>query len=216
MSTDIGFRISTWDTPLYVNPPRRSGRFHKAGSPPTQYICLHPLGPWAEFLRNRDLHLPEDTADLRLNVWALKLNLDNALELGFEEAERETEDLKITPEDLVGDDHAACRQLADRLRGDSAAPKTIVVPNAALPGTRNVVIFGPRVQIPYEWEPIDYGDIPACAVTKASQPPEGLLEQVRFRGQPHAELDAWRTGRRFELADLQEEPVVVPHAAHIG
>lgn len=216
MSTATGFRISSRETPLYDRRPTRPGRFHAAGSPPTQYICLHPLGPWAEYLRTNNLRPPEDIVDLRLNVWALKLDLDNALELGFEEAERETEDLKITPEDLVSDDHTACQQFADGLRSDSAAPKTIIVPNAALPGTRNVVIFGPRVQIPYEWEPVDYGDIPACAITKASQPPEGLLQRVRFSEQPHAELEAWRDGRRFDFADLQEESAAVPRSARIG
>jgi hypothetical protein len=213
VSTDIGFRISSWKTPLYVNPPRRPGRFHVAGSPPTQYICLHPLGPWAEYLRNSDLRRPEDIADLRLNVWALKLDLGDVLWLDFEAAERRTEEPGIRPEDLVGDDHMACRQFADRLRSDSATPKALVVPSAALPGTRNLVIFGPRVQIPYLWEPVDYGDIPACAVTKASQPPEGLLERVRFRRQSHAELDAWREGQRFDFPDLHEEPVSVSRSA---
>lgn len=216
MSTAIGFRISSWKTPLYVNPPRRPGRFHAAGSPPTQYVCLHPLGPWAEYLRNGDLRNPEDIGDLRLNVWALKLDLSDALWLDFEAAERKTEEPEMRPEDLVSDDHTACRQFADRLRSDSAAQKAIVVPNAALPGTRNLVIFGPRVQIPYGWDPVDYGDIPACAVTKASQPPEGLLERVRFREQPHAELDAWREGRRFDFTDLQEELAAVPSSARIG
>lgn len=203
MSAEVGFRISDWDTPLRVNPHRSPGRFHGAGSPPTQYICLHPLGPWAEYLRYHDLRRPEDTADLRLNVWALKLNLDDSLKLDFEETERRTEELEIRPDNLVSDDHSACRRLAEQLRNDSALPKAIVVPNAALPGTRNLVIFGPRVQIPYQWEPIDSGDIPACAVTKASQPPAGLLERVRFSGQPHAELAAWQSGRRFEFRDLQ-------------
>src|SRR5680860_1121893 len=49
---------------------------------------------------------------------------------------------------------------------------------------------------------VDGGDIPACAITKASRPPDGLLGKVRFAGDPHAELDAWRNGRRYELADL--------------
>jgi len=214
--TEVGFRISTWDTPLRVNPHRGPGRYHRAGSPPTQYICLHPLGPWAEYLRNGDLRRPEDIADLRLNVWAFKLDLKDALELDFEAAERRAEEPGMRPEDLVSDDHTACRRLADRLRSDSAAPKALVVPNAALPGTRNLVIFGPRVQIPYLWEPVDYGDIPACVITKASQPPEGLLERVRFSRQPHAELEAWRVGRRFDFTDLQREPAPGPRSARIG
>ena len=52
------------------------------------------------------------------------------------------------------------------------------------------------------WEPIDEGDVPACVLTKASQPPDGLLELVRFQGDAHAELAAWEEGRRFVFADL--------------
>jgi hypothetical protein len=77
------------------------------------------------------------------------------------------------------------------------------VPSAALPGARNLVIFGPREAIPYLWAPIDAGDIPACIITKASQSPDGLLERVRFSGESHAELDAWLSGRRYEFQDLR-------------
>lgn len=201
MSAEVGFRISDWDTPLRVNPHRMPGRFHRAGSPPTQYICLHPLGPWAEYLRNHDLRRLEDIADLRLNLWALRVDLIDAVEFDFEAVERNP-GLGIEPDDLVSDDHTKCQELADRLRADAAAPKAILVPNAALPGARNLILFGPRVQIPYLWTPIDTGDIPTCALTKASQPPAGLVERVRFAGHPHAALDAWRGGRRFEFEDL--------------
>jgi hypothetical protein len=202
VSAEIGFRISDWDTPLRVNPHRLPGRFHRAGSPPTQYICLHPLGPWAEYLRYHDLRRPDGVADLRLNLWALRVDLVHAMEVDFEAVERDP-GLEIEPDDLVSDDHAKCQKFADRLRADAAAPKAIVVPNAALPGTRNLILFGPRVQIPYHWTPVDAGDIPACALTKASQPPAGLVERVRFAGSPHAALDAWRSGRRFVFGDLQ-------------
>jgi hypothetical protein len=202
VSTEVGFRISDWDTPLRVNSHRMPGRFHRAGSPPTQYVCLHPLGPWAEYLRYYDLRQPEDSLDVRLNLWVLRVDLIDAVEIDFEAVERNPW-LEIEPDDLVSDDHTRCQELANRLRADAAAPKAIVVPNAALPGTRNLILFGPRVQIPYQWTPIDAGDIPVCALTKASQPPAGLLERVRFKGHPHAALDGWRSGRRFEFRDLQ-------------
>jgi len=130
------------------------------------------------------------------------VDLTDAIEIDFEAVERNP-GLELEPDDLVSDDHTKCQELADRLRTDAAAPKAIVVPSAALPGTRNLILFGPRVQIPYDWTPIDAGDIPACALTKASQPPEGLLERVRFAGHPHASLTAWRSGQRFEFRDLQ-------------
>lgn len=202
MSAEVGFRISDWDTPLRVDSHPVPGRFHRAGSPPTQYICLHPLGPWAEYLRYHDLRRPGDVADVRLNLWALRVDLNEAIEIDFEAADGNPE-LKVTPEDLVSDDYTNCQKLADRLRADSAAPKLIIVPNAALSGTRNLVIFGPRVQTPYDSAPIDAGDIPACALTRASQPPPGLLQRVRFSGHPHAALDAWRGGRHFESNDLR-------------
>lgn len=196
---EVGFRISDWDTPLRPNPHRMPGRFHRAGSPPTQYISLHPLGPWAEYLRYHGLQVAEDVADRRLKVWALRVNLDHAVEINFENCLR---DFQIDPSQLVGDDHTHCQKLADRLRSDPAEPKEILVPSAALPGARNLVVFGPRVEIPYLWDPLDEGDIPVCAVTEASCAPEGLLERVRFRGQSHAELEAWGEGRRYAFADL--------------
>lgn len=199
MLSEVGFRISDWDTPLRPNAHRTPGRFHRTGSPPTQYVSLHPLGPWAEYLRYHDLRRPEDIADRRLNVWALRLHIAEAVEIGFGNSLAE---FGLRPEDLVSDDHGPCQDLGDRLHADAAAPKQILVPSAALPGSRNLVVFGPRVEIPYMWEPVDEGDIPACALTKASQPPEGLLQMVRFRGSRHAELEAWEEGRSYVLADL--------------
>lgn len=196
---EVGFRIANWDTPLRPNPHRSPGRYNRAGSPPTQYIALHPLTPWAEYLRANDLRVPEQSADLQLNLWALRVDLTEAVEVGFENCFAAFE---IEPEDLVGDDHSECQALADRLRADSSEPKALIVPSAALPGTRNLVILAAREAIPYQWTPIDSGDIPACALTKASQPPDGLLEKVRFVGEPHAELEAWGEGRRYELSDL--------------
>jgi|SRR5680860_1254782 len=199
MGPEVGFRIANWDTPLRPNPHRSPGRYNRAGSPPTQYIALHPLTPWAEYLRSNDLRSPEQCAELQLNLWALRVDLAEAVEIGFESS---AADFGIEPDDLVGDRHAACQALADRLRADSSLPKALIVPSAALPGTRNLVLLGAKEAIPYQWTPIDGGDIPACAITKASRPPDGLLGKVRFAGDPHAELDAWRNGRRYELADL--------------
>lgn len=199
MALATGFRISDWDTPLRVNPNRSPGRFNGANSPATQYVGLHPLTPWAEYLRYHDLRRTEEIADRRLRVWALRLDLTDAVEIGFENA---FEDFGLQPEDLVADDYTPCQRLADRFRADAAEPKKIIVPSAALPGSRNVVILGPRESIPYLWAPIDDGDIPACIVAEHSQPPEGLVDLVRFRGESHVELEEWLKGRLYDLADL--------------
>lgn len=199
MASEVGFRISDWDSPLRPGAHRSAGRYHRQGSPPTQYISLHPLGPWAEYLRYHDLRRPEDIADRRLTVWALRIDFADAIEVTFENS---FEQFDVQPTDLVADDYTACQRFADHLRSDASAPKQIVVPSAALPGTRNLVILGPRESIPYEWQPIDAGDIPACAITYASEPPDVVLERVRFAGEPHAEVQAWERGWRYEGLDL--------------
>lgn len=47
----IGWRLASWDTPLWVGPNRRAGRYNRLGGDPTQYLSWHPWGPWAELLR---------------------------------------------------------------------------------------------------------------------------------------------------------------------
>lgn len=198
----IGFRIAAWDTPLRVSPNRSPGRFNHTSSPPTQYASLHPLTPWAEYIRNQGLQTPEELAEHRLRIWALRLDLSAAAEVSFETAPS----FGLEPWDLVGSDHGPCRDFADRLRAEASAPKTLIVPSAALPGTRNVVILGERVAIPYQWPALDEGDIPASIVAVGAQPPADLLPLVRHGDSPHAEHDAWAAGRRYRFDDLITDP----------
>lgn len=191
------FRIANWDTPLRVNQNRSAGRFNDAGSPATQYFCLHPLGPWAEYLRSNDLREPVDLAEYRLRFWAVRLDLTEATEITFANAP----DFGLAPEDLIADDHGSCRRLGNRLRYDPAAPDAIVVPNAALPGTRNLVIFGERTAIPFSVPPRDAWDIPACAVAERSRPPRGIESIVRFSEDPHPGFEAWSAGLSYQLAE---------------
>lgn len=195
----VAYRIASWDTPLRVNPNRTAGRFNERGSPATQYLSLHPLGPWAEYLRTEDLRDAHELAERRLRIWALRIELTDAQRIDFSRAA----DFGLaSPEDLIADNHGACRGLAERLRAEPRAPRTLIVPSAALPGTDNVVIFGERVQIPYSWQPISAIDIPACVIAERSQPPAGVPSLVRYRGEPHPAFEAWRAGRSYRFPDL--------------
>lgn len=200
MATEVGFRISDWDTPLRANPNRTAGRFNEAGSQATQYLGLHPLTPWAEYLRFNDLRDPEELAERRLRIWAIRVDLTDAAEIGYGNAAR----FGLEPGDLVDDDHGACRRFADRLRNDASAPHTLIVPSAALPGTRNVVILGERVSIPYSWEPLEVIDLPACVIAERSHPPDEIISLTRFVGDPHPDFDAWGEGRHYQFPDLRE------------
>lgn len=199
MREAVAYRIAGWDTPLRVNPNRTAGRFNERGSAATQYLSLHPLGPWAEYLRGEDLRDVSELAERRLRIWALRVELADAQRIDFSTAADFGLD---NPEDLIADNHSACRALAERLRADPRASGTLIVPSAALPGTDNVVIFGERVQIPYSWEPISAVDIPACVIAERSQPPSRITSLVRYRGESHPAFEAWRAGRSYSFPDL--------------
>jgi hypothetical protein len=188
----VAFRLASWGRPLRTEASRVPGRFHRpAEEEPTQYLCLHPLGPWAEFLRGNDLRAPEQARVVSQRVWALRLDLAGLVKVGFEDAARH----RARPGDLVSDDYRACHRLARRLRQDGA--RGMVVPSAALPGTLNVVLFGARVSAPYLVDPLGALDVPAAITADGGRPPEGLLRLVRFRGDSHAALEAHRAGRPF-------------------
>jgi hypothetical protein len=192
----VAFRLASWRRPLRTEPSRVAGRFHRVTEEsPTQYVCLHPLGPWAEFLRSSDLRTPEQLVLVRHRTWALRLDVADLLRIGFAEAA----DHGLRPGDLVSDDLRACHRLADRLR--AAGTAGAIVPSAALPGTDNVVLFGERAAAPYLVEPISRVDVPASLTADGGRPPLGLLDRVRRRGAPHGALEAWRTGVPFRFAE---------------
>jgi len=191
------FRIADWDTPLRANPHRMAGRFNEAGSPATQYLALHPLTAWAEYVRNQGLETLEQISGLRLTVWTVKLRCDEVLEVGFEQADRHG----LRPDDLVADDWTACQLLAQRIRSDPTVPSVIRTPSAALPGTDSLVVLDARVAIPYNWEPPAPVDAPSSVVATDARPPAALLPLVRRRGDPHTGLEAWKRGRIFEFIE---------------
>lgn len=184
------FRISNWDTPLWANPNRRGGRFNRVGGRTTQYWSLDPLTPWAEYLRFHDLRDLDDVEELLLRVWAARLDVaDDILEVTYDVAEA----LGLAPDALVDDDHGRCQEWAESL--DVPA---IVVPSAALPGTRNLVMFGERVRVPYSRAPVDPAvDVPCDAVVDLGTGLRELHGSVRWHGTDHAEYEAWRTGISF-------------------
>jgi hypothetical protein len=191
-----GYRLASWRRPLRTEPSRVAGRFHRmTEESPTQYVCLHPLGPWAEFLRASGLRSADQLALVRHRTWALRFDLAGLPRIGFDDART----YGLRPGDLVSDDLRACHRLAERLRGDGVPGA--VVPSAALPGTDNVVLFGERAAAPYLVEPLSAVDVPASLTADGGRPPLGLLDRVRRPGAPHAALEAWRAGEPFRFAE---------------
>jgi hypothetical protein len=191
----ICYRFASYATPLRAVPASHPARFNRGDEDdPTQYLSLHPLGPLAELMRNADLRAPQQIRAVRTRTWALEVSLDDLSEITFDSAD----EFGINAEDLVSDDPGTCQQLAAGLR---AGVPGIIVPSAALPGTRNVVLFGPRVATPYLTPPVSAVDIPAGITAQDARPLTSLLDIVRFVGDRHAALDAWRQGRPFSFTE---------------
>lgn len=197
-----GWRLADWDTPLWGGPNRRAGRYNRAGVDATQYLCLHPWGPWAELLRWEHRNTPADASDLSGRVWSVRVMLPQAPRtIGFDDAAA----LGAAPADLVAEDYTVCQGLADQARANGEL--ALVVPSAALPGTSTLLLLGPRVVIPWQLEPIDLDvDVPAAATADHAGPPLAVLPHVRWRGSPHAGLAAWRAGDTLTFL----EPVPTP------
>jgi hypothetical protein len=198
------YRIANYDVPFWIDPNRSTGRYNRAPSGrATQYLCLHPLGCVAEYLRAQNLVSPDELSRRLVRIWIVEVDLSAAGSLTFDNAD----DHGLVAADLVADDHTACRDWADRVGADPAMPRIWTVPNAALAGTENVVIFGGRVMSPFHLPPIDDEvDLPATIVGDVSLLPSVVVPQTRFRGRAHAALDAWTRGEPFEY----REPLTYP------
>ncbi|HEV3232811.1 MAG TPA: hypothetical protein VG245_11230 [Candidatus Dormibacteraeota bacterium] len=204
----MAFRLAGWDTPFWANPNRSAGRYNQAMSQPTQYLCLHPWGPWAEYLRREDLRDVGMLDDLRACIWVARLSVESLpldrslqrgampdqayLDLTFENAAAHG----LSAAALVADDHTACRRFADRCWSNPTGPRMLCVPNAALPATRNIVIFGARLKA--DWDLVRWDadlDIPTAVAADGARPAPDVVAATRYRGQPHAEYEAWRRRR---------------------
>lgn len=198
MTQLVAYRHAAYDSPWWANPNSRSGRFHRALEHPTQYLSLHPLGPSAEVLRH---HVgpggaSDDYDSVVLNLWAVLLDDDGIVRIGFDNCQ----DFEVEPEDLVSDDYRETQALADRLRAQ--AVPGIRVPSAALPGTQNLILFGPRVMHPYLLPPVVMEEIPTGHLTDGARPPAEVVPLVRWLDTEHSALAEWRaTGAYRELDD---------------
>ncbi len=202
MADVTGYRHAAWDTPWWVSPNREQGRFHRPFQSPTQYLCLHPLGPHAELLRHLGAESADDLDTIRLRLWGGKVTLDDLVRIDFDNAG----DFGLTPEELVGDDYNPTQAVADDLRNQDRPG--LVAPSAALPGTDIVVLFGPRMLSPFLFDPVDPLDQIATAhAAEESQPAPEILPLVRWFGVDHAGVVEWRnTG----TAPVFLDPPVMP------
>lgn len=178
--SDVAFRYSNYDTPLWVRPNTADGRWHLARTEPTQYMCLSPDGCWADLIRQEDVRTESDAALVRMPLWVLKIEEERIADYGtFEKAEA----AGFPPGALIDEDWERCQVEADRLRG--LGFRGVLAPAAALPGEVALTLFGGRRTVDWNVQPLLASAIAAKIVTVGA-PPTGLVERVRLRGEEHS------------------------------
>jgi RES domain-containing protein len=142
---------------------------------------MSPESCWAELIRHENLRTEADLDLVRMPFWVCRVS--SMLIFDFTDRQMR-DDHEITEDALVGDDYGPCQDLGASVRALGASVRArsramgVIAPSAALPGHRNLTLFGPR-------RPIMWGTQPALAsaipTTQAAlgRPPEGLLEHVR-------------------------------------
>lgn len=200
---ETAWRIAAWDTPFWISPSRRAGRYNRLGAPPTQYLCLHPWGPWAEMLRWSDRRTETEAAELSTRLWSVRVVLPDApRRITFDDAAS----MGLDADDLVSEDYAVCQDLADEARGRGVP--ALIVPSAALPGTETLVVLGPRALSPWHVAPVDAAvDVPAAVSGDRAGAPLAVLPYVRWRGQPHRGASEWRAGRAHVFLEPTPTPL---------
>ncbi len=178
----IAYRATSYDVPLRVAENRRDGRWNIAHTGTAQYTCLDAEAPFAEMLRHENLRTEAEAGTFRTTIWQLKVTEGVVVDYGtFEKAEA----AGFPAEALVDDDFEYCQQEAQRLVSLGAGG--VLSPSAALPGSVNLTLFGPRVPIRWTANVEIATAVPAQALTTGG-PPAGLTERVRYRGEPHPGL----------------------------
>jgi hypothetical protein len=188
------FRHAAYDSPWWAFPSSRGGRFHRGRTEIVQYLSLHPLGPAAEMLRH-NVGPNGNPDDIILNLWTALIDVDDVTRVDFDDCVR----YGLTPDELVGDDYAPTRTLADHVRGSGAM--AMIVPSAALPGTHNLVLFGVRVLNPFLSQPLTPEEIPTGHLTDGARSPAEVVSTVRWLGAPHKALEQWKTTGNYDLFD---------------
>lgn len=178
----IAHRYSSYDTPFWVRENSQSGRWHRPGDGPTQYLSLSTDGAWAELIRNEELRSEDEVAMVSVSMWAVLIDGGVIANYStFEQAELSGFDSAA----LVSENYERCQKEGARLRKEGFSG--VVAPSAALPGGLNLTLFGARMMSTWDRPKFLASSIPATVITKGAPPP-GLLLKVRHLGAPHSGL----------------------------
>lgn len=187
---DVYFRYSSYDVPFWARANTTDERWHVVGDGATQYLSSTPDGAWAKLIRNENLRSESDLTLVKMPLWQARVQQGHIADYGSFGA---AEAADFDPEALIHDDQRRCQEEGRRLRDGGFAG--VLYPSSALPGERNLALFGPRIPLPWGAPRRLVSGIPATRLTVGAPPPE-LLPRVRHVGARHAGYSEFQRLRR--------------------
>jgi RES domain-containing protein len=195
----VAFRATTYDTPLWVSPNSRPGRWsHPENGTVAQYCTLDVASAIAEMVRCENLRQLDEARELRVSIWELRI--DEGAIADYSTPER-TEKQGFSWEPLVADAWDECQ--AEGRRIVEAGGRGVLSPNAALPQSISLTLFGPRTEIEWEAEPSLSIQVPARRILHGA-PGDHLVGDTRFFGDAYPNLEPTAAERLFRLEPATE------------
>lgn len=190
----IAYRATTYDTPLWVSPNSRPGRWsHPEDGTVAQYCTLDVPSAIAEMVRNENLRDVEEARELRVNVWELRI--DEGAIIDYSTPKRAIGQ-GFAWEPLISDSWEECHAEGKRIH--AAGGRGVLTPSAALPQGVALTLFGPRTEIAWNAEPSLSIQIPARHVLRAT-PGDHIVRDARFFDDPYPALKPIAADRLFNF-----------------
>lgn len=191
----VAYRATTYDTPLWVSPNSRPGRWsHPEDGTIAQYCSLDVASAMAEMVRSEDLRNIDDAKELRISIWELRL--DEGAIADYSTPDRAAEQ-GFAWERLIENSWDACRDETFRIM--DAGGRGVLAPSAALPQGIALTLFGPRTEIAWQAEPSLSIQIPARHIIHGA-PGAGLVRDTRFFGDAYPLVEPTAADRLFSIA----------------
>lgn len=188
------YRATTYDTPLWVSPNSRQGRWSTPEDGTiAQYCALDVASAIAEMVRNEDLRDIEEAKELRVSVWELRIDEGAIVDYSHPV---EVQDQGFTWSALLSDSWDECR--AEGRRIIEQGGRGVLAPSAAFPQGIALTLFGPRTEIDWRAEPSLSIQIPARHILRGA-PGKGLVRDTRFFGDPYPDLAPGRADGFFNF-----------------
>jgi RES domain-containing protein len=195
----VVYRATTYDTPLWVSPNSRQGRWnHPEDGTIAQYCALDVASAIAEMVRNEDLRNAAEARELQVKVWELRI--DEGAIVDYSSPAR-AEWQGFDWESLISDSWSECQ--SEGLRIVERGGRGTLAPSAAFPGGMTLTLFGPRTEIAWGAESSLSIQIPARHILNGG-PGDGLVRDTRFFGQSYPDIKPGNAESIFNF-DLKPE-----------